>query len=203
MRWVCILSPQASRASPVAGGMYHAPEEENEMIDGWVMMIVCCIIVNGTTVTASSPFIKLYLYLYLFTVTENMRFPDQKTDCFTIAILSSFPHSNLIIISPCPVPHGVKWWEPDVPCTYRDLCHRRETQKLWLSEIIQELQAPLALLPSGEKKGRTFVLEYKEIFSGKTRQKTLGLQPLECKQMSPEEIRLYLSRGLCPWGNHL
>lgn len=81
MRWVCILSPQASRASPTAGGMSDAPEEENETMDGWIMMTMCCIIVNGTTVTASSPFIKLYPYLYLFIVTENMRFPDQKTDC--------------------------------------------------------------------------------------------------------------------------
>lgn len=79
---MCILSPQATRASPMAGGMSDAPEGENEMIDGWIMMItLCCIIVNGTTVAAGFPFIKLYPYLYLSIVTENMRFPDQKTDC--------------------------------------------------------------------------------------------------------------------------
>lgn len=76
----------------------------------------------------------------------------QKTWGFQIRKQTVY-HSNLIIISPCSAPHGVKWWEPDVPCTYRDLCHRRETRKLWLSEIKQELQAHLALLPSGEKKG--------------------------------------------------
>ena len=47
---------------------------------------------------------------------------------------------------------------------------------------VQELKTHLGLFPARES------LEYKEIFSGERRQKTLGLQPLAHKQMSPKEI---------------
>lgn len=167
------------------GGMHDAPEEHG-MTDVWIMTIMGRVIVNGPTVTASSPFIvKLYIYLYLFIVTEDMRLPDQKQTDY---------QSNLIINSQSPMgwsdesqifpvhtgvcATGEKPWSYDYQGLFRSWRH------IWVSS------------PSRES------VEYKEIFSGERRQKTLGLQPLARKQMSPKEIRLYLSRGLYPWSGH-
>lgn len=46
----------------------------------WWCVIMHYILMNAVTVTANYPFIvRLYIYLYLFILTENMRFLDQRT----------------------------------------------------------------------------------------------------------------------------
>lgn len=48
--------------------------------NAWWCVIMHYILMNAVTVTANYPFIvRLYIYLYLFILTENMRFLDQRT----------------------------------------------------------------------------------------------------------------------------
>ena len=73
----------------MVGGTRDAPEEHG-MTDVWIMMIMGRVIVNGPTVTASSPYIVTHLLVFIYCDRKHETSRSENR-LITIAISLSFP----------------------------------------------------------------------------------------------------------------